>query len=222
MSFERPPALRGMISRTSYADYQLELARPSIAHYIASLSCSRRNKVRRELKQGGGCVRRPLEGHEEIIARMRQTSALRHNSYVVIPADFYRIVSREMKDSARVILAGRDGDWRGAVSYFVSGDGLYVLHGGARDRDFTHFHLTFYEPIRIASEQGLTRINLRGGSREAKLSRGCREIPTTLFCKPVSARARALFALIGSLKVGKAAACSARSCNASSGCPSEP
>ena len=152
--------------------------------------------MKRELRNSPPLFQVPLEGNEELVARFRQISVARHGSRTPTPAKFYEILAGHMGDTARALLAGKEGDWRGALCYFVSGKTLYQFHGGVRDRDFTYFNLGFYEPIRIAYELGLNSINFGPGSSETKMRRGCRKIPLTYCGKPVSKRAPALMALI--------------------------
>ena len=192
----RPLPLNGVATRRSLTDYELDLTGKCLDDYLASFRRKKRKELKRELRRTRLCVREPLEGHEELVAHMREVSAARHGSKAVISAQFYEIVARHMGGTVRTLLAGREGDWRGAVCYFVSGKTLYLFHGGVLGRDFTYFNLTFYEPIRIACELGLTSINYRPGCAKMKLLRGCRGISTMLHCAAVSVRARALLAVM--------------------------
>lgn len=193
---------------------------PDFAGYLASLGKSRRNKVRRELRD---CQDRDVRirahrgtaGLDEHTARLQL--ALR-DKYAVggsvesILTD-YANLRATIDDRVVVFRAEHEGRLVGMSLALLDGDRLHLRLVGfdyASKVDFLYFNVLFYAPIEWGSRHGITSYAFGTSSYPAKLARGC--VPVLLYAavrwpdadrEACEQRARAYEdALLGDLGVG--------------------
>ena len=97
-----------------------------------------------------------------------------------------------------ILLAGDEGVWRSATCMLTGRDSLNVFHVGGRARDRSYFDVTYTEPIKIGYGTGLKTINYRPSGGHTKTLRGCQQVRTTYYIKPLTLKAKAL---IGAIKL---------------------
>lgn len=149
--------------------------------YLASLSRSRRNKVRRELRDCQDVrlsVHSGTEGLDEDTARLQLEL---RDKYAVggsldgILAD-YENLRATVADRVVVVRAEHGGHLVGMSLALLDGDRLHVRLVGfdyARKVDFLYFNVLFYAPIEWGSRHGITSYAFGTSSYAAKLARGC-------------------------------------------------
>ena len=177
-----------VLRRPSLVDFNLKLDFDSFDGYLASLSSTKRQMVRKELRNPPVITHLDLAGHENVMYRLHKANRMKYGASEGTSPDFYRLLAAFSDRGARIVLAGDVADPRGAMVYFISDEGLWLFHSGFLDRDRTYFHVVYYESIRIALERGLRFINFRPSSDHAKLLRGCSPEQLYFNCLPTSYR----------------------------------
>jgi hypothetical protein len=157
--------------------------------YLAGLKRSRRNKVRRELRECGDSGIR-ITVHEgtgvldEHTARLQVALREKYSvggSVESVLAD-YENLRATVDDHVLVFLAERDGKPLGLSLALLDGDRLHLRLVGfdyTQDLDFLYFNVLFYAPIEWGARNGITSYAFGTSSYPAKLARGC--VPTPLY-----------------------------------------
>lgn len=169
------------------AEAVLDLPGDGWDDYVAALGKRRRYDVRRELTtfscSGLSLSRGRLGDVWESAAALSAQVFARYGRPGAEPqrhARYRRIIEHWSAD-LEVVLLRRGTRLVGFSSVVAWGTDLYVLDYGldyADAGDFgEYFHLVFYEPIRIAYERGLRRVQLGRGTLRAKTLRGARAQP---------------------------------------------
>jgi predicted N-acyltransferase len=155
--------------------------------YVATLKRSRRNKVRRELREyeASGIRTTIWHGTGKLDERTAKLQLAVREKYGVggsiesITRD-YDDLNRTVDDHVLVFLAEMDGEPVGMCLALLDGDRLHLRLVGfdyEKAGDFLYFNVLFYEPIRWGIANGITSYMFGTGSYSAKLARGCRPQP---------------------------------------------
>ncbi|MFF0146634.1 peptidoglycan biosynthesis/recognition protein [Amycolatopsis sulphurea] len=159
----------------------------SFDDYVASLKRSRRNKVRRELRE---CRENGIRisVHSGTKALGEDTARLQvalREKYAVggsvesVLAD-YENLRATVEDRLLVFRAERDGRLLGMSIALLDGDRLHLRLVGfdySQELDFLYFTVLFYAPIEWGSRNGMTSYAFGTSSYPAKLARGCLPAP---------------------------------------------
>jgi predicted N-acyltransferase len=101
--------------------------------------------------------------------------------------EFFRAISSHCPGRAMAYCGFKEGRLRG---YFLVLKGEKIWHGIVtgqeyveKEKDFTFFNVTFYEPLRDAIAEGARRVYLGAASYEAKMRRGCRAEPLFMWLR---------------------------------------
>lgn len=162
---------------------------PDFDGYLASLKRSRRNKVRRELREcrDSGIhisVHSGTSALDEDTARLQVALREKYSvggSVGSVLAD-YENLRATVDDRVLVFRAERDGQLLGMSLALLDGDRLHVRLVGfdyAQELDFLYFNVLFYAPIEWGARNGITSYAFGTSSYPAKLARGC--VPTPLY-----------------------------------------
>jgi predicted N-acyltransferase len=159
----------------------------SFEGYVASLSGSRRQAVRRELRriERNGLDFEIVDGSTlgEVRDRLAHLSARLMEKYghgydIERELATFRTVEHHIAGMTRVFLARRDGEivafahgyeWGPTLGMALTGQDYEAVGS----RSYAHFQTTYYEPIRYAIARGLRLVDFGVGGYEAKLNRGC-------------------------------------------------
>jgi hypothetical protein len=157
--------------------------------YLAGLKRSRRNKVRRELRecQDSGIqisVHSGTDALDEDTARLQVALREKYSvggSVESVLAD-YENLRAVVEDRVLVFRAERDGQPLGMSLALLDGDRLHLRLVGfdySQELDFVYFNVLFYAPIAWGARNGITSYAFGTSSYPAKLARGC--VPTPLY-----------------------------------------
>jgi uncharacterized protein len=166
--------------------YYLDTPWSSFENYLGSLDSNKRRNVRREIRQcadSGVTIQREYELSDlsDELSHLYKNLHQKYNRGRPCPlrAEFFNGLSSYAKGKVRLITARKNGKLAGfclmlchnlTLDTFIAGFDYNVQ----TMRDYTYFNLCFHEPIKMAIEEGLKRINFRGASDEAKQRRGFR------------------------------------------------
>lgn len=96
----------------------------------------------------------------------------------------------ELRDNALIYAAEKEGQLIGVCLVLIGKDSGYVLHVGVdhevAGNDFTYFNITYYRPANDAPAMGVTQLRFGTLHYELKVRRGCRIMPTFMYCKSPS------------------------------------
>lgn len=205
----RRPPLEGAVCGRSVTHYRLDLPGDTVDDYLATFKSKSRAGRRKELEFEPRPVSEALAGHEQELASLRNVTARRNGSEVMVAPAFYASLAAHMGEGARVLLARRDGACTGAWLYFPSPGGIHASHVGVEGADGTYFGM-FADLVRRAYSAGLPAVEYGPAAAQGKLRRGCRPVETTFHAVPTSLRGKAVIAIVkalsGSHRRGGAAA----------------
>jgi uncharacterized protein len=162
---------------------------PDFDGYLATLSASRRNKVRRERRQflQSGLRIRVLHGTRELdatTARLQLAVRERYAAPGTVESilEDYEHLGGTVDDRIRVFLCERDGVAVGLSLALLDGGRLHLRLVGfdyaATGSDFVYFNVLFYEPIEWGIRNGITDYSFGSGGYTAKAARGCSLVPS--------------------------------------------
>lgn len=188
--------------RDSRTEYVLFLPGLCMKDYLSSLSGKRRYSVNREIKSCDDVnfEHHAFAGYEDQMKRFYDMTCDKYanENQKGFSKDFYQAVSAYMGDNARISLALKEGELKGMLFYMIDKNCISVFHVGVPSKDFIYFNLVYYDVISLAYRKGISIIDFRFGSDEAKLARGCVPIPRYISMLPVSLKAKAFTKIVQS------------------------
>jgi len=177
----------GYVKYPSATTYYLDIEWSSFDDYVKSLGSHKIKKnVRREIKKceesGVSIVEENEYGDiSTTLSDLHSNLFSKYNKDIENPRDasFFRLLSEYAKDRTRVLVAKRLGKIVG-FSLFFQHKGIFDVsvcgfdYNSQTKTDFTYFNLIYYAPIRLAIQEGITRIHFSINSDLLKLRRGCK------------------------------------------------
>lgn len=183
-------ALRALPEHTwsllSDANASIEVRWDSFEGYLASLPSRRRSNVRREVKLFSdpdlSLSTAPLGECYQEIAPLATEHLRRYGSAITADLMEKRLAEQVayLDGVSRVILCRKGRGLVGFALFYEWEKHLYArMVGMSTDakRYAAYFNLTYYQPLRQATEEGLRQLHLGPDSYEAKLLRGARLLP---------------------------------------------
>ena len=155
--------------------------------FLAQLTSRKRKMIRKERRQveDQGFVIERLTG-EQISAGHWQRFALfyqrtylkRSGSTGYLTPSFFELIGKLLGEQCLMVTASRDDDIVAAAFYFFDEENLYGRYWGcAREYDFLHFELCYYQGIDFAIENRLHKFDA-GAQGEHKVVRGFEPVTT--------------------------------------------
>lgn len=162
--------------------------------YLVSVSASRRNTIRREIRrfaeQGLKAVHADPHDQLDLITRFAQ---LCNEKYEVVEdetelrARFER-QCEALGDNCVLFICQRGSVPVGMALFYRWGDRLYLRGSGfdhtAAAGGYPYFNVVIYEPLRYCYDNGIRGLHLGTGSHDAKAKRGARIGPLGAFALP--------------------------------------
>ena len=165
--------------------------------YMAQIRSHRRNQIKRQLRRFADSGLRidqrrlpeVLEPLAELIAGHERHHGVPCTTQEIVD-DFHLRIALGLEDQIRIFCAWQGDRLVGGTLFFVHGKTCYSREYAG---DFEiprevglYFNCTFYEPMRVAFEQGATEIHYGLAALDAKVWRGCRVRPLMFVLDPTS------------------------------------
>ena len=188
--------------------YNLDINWSSFDDYLRDLESRQvRKNVRKEIKKckQSGVTIIEEKNFEDLSAQLSCLHSNLKKKYEKSAenarnATFFKNLSKFAKDKTRVLVARKCDK--------IIGFSLSLQHNDVLDghmcgfdyntqtkTDFTYFNLCYYEPIRLAIEEGIKRIHFSINEDRVKLKRGCKQERTYSFVKCHNRILRSLYSL---------------------------
>jgi predicted N-acyltransferase len=162
--------------------------------YLGSLESKIRKTVRREINKNIDCgviieQRKDFESISLLLSEFHSNLFYKYNNKISpFHPLFYEKLSEYMKEKVWLFIALKENKIVGFSLLLRHGKILDVFIAGfdydhQTKTDFTYFNLIYYIPIRAAIEEGIEKIHFRGGAKNIKLRRGCKEENIEMFVK---------------------------------------
>lgn len=170
----------------------------SFDDYMATMRSHRRNQIKRQLRRFAETglrieqrrLREVLLPLADLIAAHERHHGVPCTSQEIVD-DFHLRISLGLEDRIRIFCAWQGEDLVGGTLLFVHGRTYYSREFAG---DFqvpreagVYFNCTFYEPMRVAYEDGMTEIHYGLAALDAKVWRGCRIRPLVFVLDPSGA-----------------------------------
>lgn len=169
---------QGLLTRLTWQYHWRDQGYAGFEDFLGSFSSSRRNKIRRELRELGpqGIDIEVRPGDLADFRRMAGLYAATAERYGFAPPPldllFFEALHARLGDRIRFAVASRAGETLAMTLNLLDGDALYGrFWGGDEDTRFLHFNLAYHRTVQWCIEQGLRRFE-PGHGGEYKRRRG--------------------------------------------------